>query len=61
MWWTAVPKREWPEDLLFEEIASVVCGRLWRCRPEIVLLARDMDRARCAALDNCLLTDDDVQ
>ena len=62
MWWTAVPKREWPEDPAFlQEIESVSEGEYGDRRQEIVIIGADMDHAAVrAALDNCLLTDDEM-
>ncbi len=59
LWWSAVPKREWPQDPVFlEEINSVSEGEFGDRRQEMVVIGADMDQVAVrAALDACLLTD----
>ncbi len=62
MWWAAVPKREWPTDSAFlQEIESVSEGEYGDRRQELVIIGADMDHATVkAALDSCLLTDEEM-
>ncbi|MBI1280847.1 MAG: GTP-binding protein [Anaerolineaceae bacterium] len=62
MWWAAVPKQDWPTDPDFlQEIESVSEGEYGDRRQELVVIGADMDHAEVrAALDNCLLTDDEM-
>jgi len=62
MWWDAVPKRDWPDDSEFlREIESVSEGEYGDRRQELVIIGADMNHTEVrAALDNCLLTDDEM-
>ena len=62
LWWAAVPKSEWPDDPDFlREIQSVSEGEYGDRRQELVIIGADMDHAAVhAALDRCLLTDDEM-
>jgi G3E family GTPase len=62
LWWAAVPRSEWPDDPDFlREIESVSEDEYGDRRQELVIIGADMDHeAVRAALDNCLLTDDEM-
>ncbi|MGD9695683.1 MAG: zinc metallochaperone GTPase ZigA [Thermoleophilia bacterium] len=61
-WWAAVPHAEWPEDP--DDRRRILDG--WDAtfgdrRQQIVIIGRDIDRrALCDALDDCLLTDEEI-
>ena len=62
-WWATVPKAQWPDD---RRIRGYVAER-WRepygdRRQELVFIGIDVDKAAISvALDDCLLTDDEMQ
>lgn len=62
MWWSAVPRREWPDDDFFlKEIESVCEGEYGDRRQELVIIGADMDKtAVTQAFDLCLLTDSEM-
>ena len=62
VWWDTVPQDEWPDDP--ESRASILCqfeGGYGDRRQELVFIGRKLDEAAIrAALDACLLTDDEM-
>ncbi|QGY04295.1 GTP-binding protein [Methylobacterium mesophilicum SR1.6/6] len=56
-WWSAVPRRRWPEDSEFRERLYAVWSEVWGDRrQELVFIGTGMDRgALTAALDACLI------
>lgn len=62
VWWSAVPRREWPDDPFFlREIESVLEGEYGDRRQELVIIGAEMDKdAVRNAFDVCLLTDEEM-
>lgn len=62
-WWSAVDKREWPdEQLQCEEIMKNWQKPWGDRRQEIVIIAQNMDRTEITSiLDACLLTDQEMK
>jgi G3E family GTPase len=62
LWWSAVPRADWPDDpQLIQEIESASAGAYGDRRQELAVIGTDMDAdAVKAALDACLLTDDEM-
>ena len=62
VWWDTVPQDEWPDDP--ESRMGIVCqfeGEYGDRRQELVFIGRKLDEAAIrAALDACLLTDDEM-
>jgi G3E family GTPase len=61
-WWAAVPRDDWPQT---PEMSAYVDTHwddaVGDCRQELVFIGVKMDQARItAALDECLLTDDEM-
>jgi G3E family GTPase len=56
-WWSAVPRRRWPEPPEFRERLRTVWSEVWGDRrQELVFIGTGMDRAALtAALDACLV------
>ncbi|MDP4024506.1 GTP-binding protein [Methylobacterium sp. NEAU 140] len=56
-WWSAVPRRRWPEATEFRERLHAVWSEVWGDRrQELVFIGTGMDRAAItAALDGCLV------
>lgn len=59
LWWAAVPKKEWPDDVAFrEEMQTISEGEYGDRRQELVIIGADMNREVVQkSLDSCLLTD----
>lgn len=59
MWWIAMPKEKWPQDpLLQKDLHESWQEPFGDRRQEIVFIGIDMEKdALCSGLDNCLLTD----
>ncbi|MEX3774688.1 zinc metallochaperone GTPase ZigA [Pseudomonas sp. MYb118] len=61
-WWRSVPKEQWPQD---EESTAAIMAN-WTaavgdCRQELVFIGQNIDFAQLtAALDDCLLTDEEM-
>lgn len=62
IWWAAVPPEQWPDDP--ESVALIRSKwdeQVGDARQELVLIGMQMDQsARCAALDACLLNDEEM-
>jgi len=56
-WWSAVPRKRWPEATEFRERLQTVWSEVWGDRrQELVFIGTGMDRAAItAALDACLI------
>ncbi|MDX2140784.1 MAG: zinc metallochaperone GTPase ZigA [Chloroflexota bacterium] len=61
-WWSASPKDEWPQDpALRADIEASIEGEYGDRRQELVVIGEHMDHTAVrAALDSCLLTDDEM-
>jgi G3E family GTPase len=62
LWWSAVPRSQWPKDDQFKEIIGRFLDPVWGDRrQELVFIGADpMDEAQIRAdLDACLMTDTD--
>ncbi|MGF1581473.1 MAG: zinc metallochaperone GTPase ZigA [Gemmataceae bacterium] len=63
VWWDSVPQEEWPEDP--ESQLGIKCqfeGEYGDRRQELVFIGRNLDEAAMrAALDACLLTDEEME
>jgi len=61
-WWAATPREEYPESPeLLAEIERLMDGAFGDRRQELVIIGRRLDQAALrAALDACLLTDDEM-
>lgn len=59
LWWAAIPREEWPEDVETRAQIRLHWEEPWGDRrQELVLIGQKMDRAALTAmLDRCLLTD----
>jgi len=62
-WWATQDRRDWPtDDEVIEEIHSNWQEPFGDRRQELVIIGRDLDEAAMtAAMDACLLTDDEMQ
>ena len=62
MWWAAMPKEKWPQDpLLQKDLHESWQEPFGDRRQEIVFIGIDMEKdALCLGLDNCLLTDKEM-
>ncbi|QEE39543.1 MULTISPECIES: zinc metallochaperone GTPase ZigA [unclassified Methylobacterium] len=62
-WWSAVPRRRWPEAPEFRERLDAVWSEIWGDRrQELVFIGTGMDRdALTEALDACLVATDDAK
>lgn len=62
-WWSTLDREQWPSEdpELIAEIESIWDEIVGDCRQELIFVGQDLDRATItAALDKCLLTDDEM-